>query len=401
MLNYWLLNFMQNLQTREKDVFFQVYKRFPLEVERAEGCRVFTKDGKVYLDFLAGIAVNALGHSHPKVVDAVCKQAQKYMHISNYLYQEPQIMIAEKLKEMSKLGRVFLSNSGTEATEGAIKLARRYGIDKGKTEIIAFSGGFHGRTYGALSLMDKPQYKDKMGPFLSGMKVIKYNDIAELENTINDKTAAVILEFIQGEGGISMASKEFVDKIAELRDKFGFLLIADEIQAGSGRTGKFLGFEHYNIKADIVTMAKGMGGGMPLGAILADEKLANIWDKGMHGTTYGGNAVACAAGLVVLEELQSSVMDNVNKISSYFVEKLQGIKEKHPEKVLEVRGKGLLLGLLLSFDAAELVTKMLDRGVISNAASGKVLRIIPPLIINESDVDEFMKVLDECLGISH
>lgn len=392
---------MQNLQTREKDVFFQVYKRFPLEVERAEGCRVFTKDGKVYLDFLAGIAVNALGHSHPKVVDAVCKQAQKYMHISNYLYQEPQIMIAEKLKEMSKLGRVFLSNSGTEATEGAIKLARRYGIDKGKTEIIAFSGGFHGRTYGALSLMDKPQYKDKMGPFLSGMKVIKYNDIAELENTINDKTAAVILEFIQGEGGISMASKEFVDKIAELRDKFGFLLIADEIQAGSGRTGKFLGFEHYNIKADIVTMAKGMGGGMPLGAILADEKLANIWDKGMHGTTYGGNAVACAAGLVVLEELQSSVMDNVNKISSYFVEKLQGIKEKHPEKVLEVRGKGLLLGLLLSFDAAELVTKMLDRGVISNAASGKVLRIIPPLIINESDVDEFMKVLDECLGISH
>ncbi len=388
---------MLNLSEREQQSYFQVYKRYPLEVDYAKGCRVYTTDGKVYLDFLAGIAVNALGHSHPKVVEAVCTQAQKYMHISNYLYQEPQVKIAEKLKEMSGLGRVFLTNSGTEATEGAIKLARKYGIDKGKTEIIAFSGGFHGRTYGALSLMDKPQYKDGMGPYLSGMKVIKYNDIIELENNVNDATAAVILEFIQGEGGISQASNEFANKIVSLREKFGFLLIADEIQAGSGRTGKFLAYQNYNIQADIVTLAKGMGGGMPLGAILADEKLANVWSKGMHGTTYGGNAVACASGLVVLDELQNGVMENVNNIGNYFIEKLHEIKSKHSDKVIEVRGSGLLLGLLLNFEAAELVQVMLKHNVISNAASGSVLRIVPPLIIGKAEVDEFIDALDKSL----
>lgn len=389
---------MQNLSNREKEVFFQVYKRLPIEVDYAKGCKIYSTDGKVYLDFLAGIAVNALGHSHPKVVEAVCSQAQKYMHISNYFYQEPQIKIAEKLKEMSGLGRVFLSNSGTEATEGAVKLARRYGADIGKTDIIAFSGGFHGRTYGALSVMDKPQYKDKMGPFLSNTKVIKYNDAEELEKNVNHQTAAVILEFIQGEGGISQATPEFINKMAELRDKFGFLIIADEIQAGTGRSGKFLAYQHYNIKPDIVTMAKGMGGGMPLGAILADEKLAKVWEKGMHGTTYGGNAVACAAGLAVLEELQNGVLDNVNKMGNYFIEKLKYIQSKYTDKVLEIRGTGLMLGVLLSFDAADLVNEMLTYNVISNAASGKVLRIVPPLIITEKDIDMFAEVLDKSLA---
>ncbi len=390
---------MKNLMEREKDTFFQVYKRLPIEVDRAEGCRVYAKDGNVYLDFLAGIAVNALGHSHPAVVEAVCEQAKKYMHISNYFYQEPQIKFAEKLKEMSGMDRVFFSNSGTEATDGAIKLARRYGSECDKIDIIAFSGGFHGRTYGALSVMDKPQYKDKMGPYLSNTKIIEYNNVEELRATINDKTAAVILEFIQGEGGITTATKEFIDEMVSLREKFGFLIIADEIQAGTGRSGKFAAYQHFGFRPDVVTLAKGMGGGMPLGAILATEALSGIWDKGMHGTTYGGNAVACAAGLAVLNELENGVLANTNEVGKYLEGKLGEIMLKYPSKVAEVRGKGLMLGLLLTFDAANLVAEMLKHKVISNAASGKVLRIVPPLNITKTDADEFVSVLDKCLEV--
>jgi|YNPMSStandDraft_1061717.scaffolds.fasta_scaffold00106_22 acetylornithine aminotransferase len=384
---------MSNLIEREQSVLFQTYKRLPIIIERAEGAKIWDVDGNEYLDFLAGIAVNALGHSHPKIIEAAKNQIDKYMHVSNYFYQEPQIRLAEKLSSVTGYSRVFFTNSGTEATEGAIKLVRKYSFDKGKTEIIAFCGGFHGRTYGALSIMDKPKYKEKMGPFLPNTKVIELNDLSELEQNIDETTAAVFLEFIQGEGGIVSPTQNFVDKLEDLRRKYNFLLVADEIQCGVGRTGKFFGFEHFGVKPDIVTMAKGLGGGLPLGAILATEFLANVWDRGNHGTTYGGNAVACATGLVVIEELFSGMMENVNTVGDYLKTKLLQLMEQFPKLIQEVRGYGLMLGLLLTFDAQLLVDELLNQQVIANAASGKVLRIVPPLVITLDEAQLFITKL--------
>ncbi len=384
---------MGDLINREHQVFFQTYKRLPIEIDHASGAKIWDRDGNEYLDFLAGIAVNALGHSHPKIIEAAKKQISQYMHVSNYFYQEPQILLAENLTQLTGYSRVFFTNSGTEATEGAIKLVRKYSSGRGKKIIVAFTGGFHGRTYGALSIMDKPKYKENMGPFLPDTMILKFNDIDELERNINDQTAAVFLEFIQGEGGIATPTQQFVDKLEELRKKYDFLLVADEIQCGTGRTGKFFGFEHFGVSPDIVTMAKGIGGGLPLGAILAKEFLADVWDRANHGTTYGGNAVACATGLVVVEELFNGVMENVHTIGEYLKSKLFHLQENFPKLIVEVRGHGLMLGLLLSFDAQLLVDELLKNMVISNAASGNVLRIVPPLTITKDEAELFLTKL--------
>lgn len=389
---------MKNIIEREHNNIFQTYKRLPIVVKRASGCRIYSETGEEYLDFLAGIAVNALGHSHPKIISAVEEQIRKYMHVSNYFYQEPQVKLAESICSNSCFSKVFFTNSGTEAMEGAIKLIRRFGYFNNKTEIVAFTGGFHGRTYGALSIMDKPLYKDKMGPFLPDTKILEYNNVEELRKNVNEKTAAIVLEFIQGEGGISEVKSEFIKKIAELRDKYNFLLVSDEIQAGCGRTGKLFSFEHFDIEPDLATIAKGIGGGLPLGAIAAKEQLAGIWEKGMHGTTYGGNAVACATGLVVMEELQSGLLAHIEETGLYFKDKLNEIMKNHPNLVKEVRGRGLMLGFQLSFDASILVQKLLEKHIIANAASGTVLRIVPPLIIEKEDIDIFIEKLDECLA---
>jgi predicted acetylornithine/succinylornithine family transaminase len=381
----------------EHDAILQTYKRLPIVVDYAFGARIFDLSGNSYLDFLGGIAVNALGHCHPRTIEAIEKQIRKYMHVSNYFYQPAQIELAEKLKEFSGYDKVFYSNSGTEAIEGALKLVKRWGNQNGKNEVIAFTGGFHGRTYGALSIMDKPLYKDGMEPFLPNCKVIDYNNIEELNKNINDKTTAIFIEFIQGEGGIASVSDEFVAKINELKTKFGFLVVADEIQCGTGRTGRFFGFEHYDIKPDIVTMAKGIGGALPLGCILTDNHLADVFEKGMHGTTYGGNAVACAAGMSVLEELENGLQDEVIRIGEYLKNQLLDIQTLFPDKILEVRGKGLMAGLLLRFDASILVEKLLAERIITNAASGKVLRLIPPLIIKEKEVDDLTEALKKIL----
>ncbi|MFP4544768.1 MAG: aspartate aminotransferase family protein [Candidatus Kapaibacterium sp.] len=388
----------KGLIDQERKYILQTYKRLPIVIDKAEGCRIWDTDGREYLDFLSGIAVNALGHGHPLILEALATQAGKYMHVSNYFYQEPQIKLAEALCEVSGMDRVFFTNSGTESTEGAVKLIRRWGNGRGKREIVAFTGGFHGRSYAALSMMDKPQYKEGMGPFLEDTRVIPYNDREALRATVNDKTSAVVLEFLQGEGGIVAAAPDFVDMIVRLREGYNFMLVADEIQCGVGRTGTFFGYEHYGIKPDIVTLAKGMGGGMPLGALLANEKLADVWQPGMHGTTYGGNAVACATGLAVINELKDGLLDKVRERGAYLMDRLLDIKKKFPGKVAEVRGKGLMAGLLLNGEAAPLVRKLLDKGVISNAASGNVLRLVPPLIITNEDIDEFHNKLKEALA---
>ena len=378
---------------KEEHFILQTYKRLAINVSKAVGCTIYDQNGNEYTDFLAGIAVNALGHSHPAIIEAVCDQAKRYMHLSNYFYQKPQVEMAESLIKTSGCDKVFFTNSGTEAVEGALKIVRRWGKRNSKQEIIAFTGGFHGRSYGALSIMDKPHYKKDMEPFLPDIGISEYNNISSLENTIDNTTAAVVLEFIQGEGGIMVANKDFVEKIFELKDKYNFLIVADEIQTGAGRTGKFFAFNHYNVMPDIITMAKGIGGGLPLGAILVTKDLADIFEVGMHGSTYGGNALACASGKVVLDYLNKGLLDDVQYMGAILSTTLNEMKEKFPSIIKEVRGLGLMQGLLLSFDASILVERLLRHKIITNAASGNVLRLVPPLIISEMEIEKLKSAL--------
>jgi predicted acetylornithine/succinylornithine family transaminase len=385
------------LVDREHRHFIPTYKRLPLEVDRAEGMYVYTKDGRRYLDFLGGIAVNSLGHCHPAVIAAIERQLHRYAHLSNYFYQDAQIDFAEALTAASGYSRVFLTNSGTEATDGAMKLARMHGSATGRSAIIGLSGGFHGRTYGALSIMDKPSYKEGMGPFLPDTSVIGFNDVEALERAVSPTTAAVMIEFLQGEGGIYWASEEFVRRLFELREQHGFLVIGDEVQAGGGRTGSFFSFERFGVRPDIVTVAKGLGGGLPLGAILIPEELAGVWGPGRHGTTFGGNALACAAGSTVLAELRDGLMERVTASGAYAIERLEAVRAEFPGIVREVRGAGAMLGAELSIPAAGVVEAMLERGVIANATNENVLRLLPPMIFENTHVDAMIDVLREAL----
>jgi len=388
----------ETLINYEKQDFIQVYNRLPIVVERAEGCRVWDVNGTSYLDFLGGIAVNVLGHSHPKIIERINQQSKRYLHLSNYFYQDAQINFVHKLLQMTNYDRAFLTNSGTESIEGAIKLVRKWGKLNNKQNIIAFSNAFHGRTYGALSLMNKPAYKEDMGPYLPNVQVIPYNSPEHLIENLNLDTAAVFLEFIQGEGGISSVSQEFVDILKELKEQNNFLIVADEIQSGIGRTGKFFAFEHFNIIPDVVTVSKGLGGGLPLGAILIKNHLASVFNKSQHGTTFGGNALSCAVGEVVLDELNSGLMTDVVEIGNYFKAELMKVKNDFPDFVAEVRGYGLMLGLVLKFEAKKLLDKLLEKNIIANATNTNVLRIVPPLIIDKDDIDEFIRGVQSSLN---
>ena len=385
------------LMEREHAVVFQTYRRIPVAIERAEGARIYDLDGKSYLDMLGGIAVNALGHSHPKIIAAIEQQIRKYMHVSNVFYQEPQVRLAEQLVEASGYPRVFFSNSGAEATEGAIKMARRFGSAHGRYDIVGFTGGFHGRTYGALSIMDKPLYKEGMGPFLPNTIVLPYNDIDALEARVDENTCAVMIEVLQGEGGISSATDEFVAALWSLKERYGFLVIADEVQSGIGRTGDFFAFERYGVRPDIITVAKAMGGGLPLGAILATDEAASLFDRGMHGTTYGGNPVACVAGSVVVDEVMNGLMIHVREIGAYFIERMEALRAEMPARIREVRGRGCMVGLVLNEDAAPVIPMLLAHGVIANATAGNVIRFVPPFVIQRADVDELEHALRRVL----
>ncbi len=386
-----------SLIEREQQSLFQVYRRLPIAVQHASKCRITDVEGNEYLDFLSGIAVSALGYGHPRLVDAITRQAQAFMHLSNVFYQEPQIEMAELLLQRTGYSRVFFSNSGTEAMEGALKLARKWGTLNNKTEIFAFTGGFHGRSYGALSVMDKPLYKSGMGPFLPNTQILPFNNSIALKNAVNESTCAVVLEFLQGEGGIVFAEPDFVNTMLELQEQYDFLIIADEVQAGAGRTGKFFGFDHFMVKPDIVTMAKGIGGGLPLGAILGTKRVESVWEKGNHGTTFGGNPVACAAGIVVMKELAGGVQQNAHDVGCYLRENLSVLQQNFPDIIQEVRGCGLMAGLKLSTSAAPLVEALLKRRVIANATAETVIRLLPPLIATRKDVDEFTAAMQDCL----
>jgi len=389
---------LNTLSTTEDKDFFHTYKRLKVVVERGEGCFLYTDKGDKILDMFGGLAVNVLGYNHKFLNEAIEKQIKRYLHVSNYFYQDTQIELAECILDMSGFKKVFFSNSGTESIEGAIKLIRKFFKGTEKKTLVSFSGSFHGRTMGALSLTARKKYREDFGPLLSDTKRLEFNSPWDLRNNIDEKTAAIFIETIQGEGGINIASPDFIKTINELHNKYEFLVVADEIQSGVGRTGKIHGFEHFGLKPDIVTLAKGIGGGLPLGAILGNERVADVFSYGDHGSTFGGSPVATASGIVVFNELKNGLMGKVLTTGSYLKSKLQDIQAKYPDKIKEVRGIGLMVGIELMFEGQTVADKMMEKNVLVNCTNGNVIRLLPPLIISESEVDLFIEVFEKVIS---
>jgi acetylornithine aminotransferase len=388
----------ESIFEKESKYFFHTFHRLPLEIDRGEGIYLYTKDGKRYLDFFGGLAVNALGYNHPRITAAIEKQIHRYIHLSNYYVQDKTVELAERIIATSGYKRIFFSNSGTEAVEGAIKIARKWGKGLEKTRLLNLSNSFHGRTMGALSLTERPAYREGYEPFLPNTDSIEFNNIGDLQAKVNGQTLGVILEFIQGEGGINVISKEFVQELKTLHEKYGFLVIADEIQAGVGRTGKFFGFEHYDIHPDIVVIAKAIGGGLPLGAILGNDKVADVLTYGTHGTTFGGNPVACAAGCAVMEEIiDKGLMKQAGIIGEYLKSKAIELQKQFPAIIKEVRGYGCMLGMDLTRGGQPVVDELLNRGILINCTNTTVLRFLPPYIITQEQCDQLMFELHSIL----
>jgi acetylornithine/N-succinyldiaminopimelate aminotransferase len=376
------------------------YNRLPVILRKGRGMKVWGADGKEYLDFLGGIAVNVLGHCHPKVVIAIQKQAQRIIHVSNYYHIEPQIKLAKLLVSNSFADKVFFCNSGAEANEAAIKLARKYSkehYNHERYEIITALKSFHGRTLATLSATGQDKVQKGFEPLMPGFRHVPFNSIHALESAITAKTCAIMLEPIQGEGGVIVPSPDYLGNVRELCDRHGLLLILDEVQTGMGRTGKLFAYEHYNIVPDIMTLAKGLGGGFPIGAMLATDKVASVFKPGTHASTFGGNPLACAAAIATLEAILEDgfVLDHCNRTGQYFIQRLNQIKEFH-HQVVDIRGKGLLIGIELTRDGMPIVNACLDRGVLINCTGGgNVLRFTPPLIVEAKDIDVLVELLEE------
>ncbi|MFI5211898.1 MAG: aspartate aminotransferase family protein, partial [Ignavibacteria bacterium] len=383
---------------KEEQDFFHTYKRLSMIVERGEGCYLYTDKGEKILDMFGGLAVNSLGYNHPRINEAIEAQIKKYIHVSNFFYQEKQIALAEILLKFTGFSKVFFSNSGTESTEAAIKLIRKYFIGTGRKELVSFSGSFHGRTMGALSLTSRKKYRELYAPLLEGVAHLEFNSIKDLEENINENTAGIFIECIQGEGGVNFAASEFVNKINELKRKFEFIVVADEIQSGIGRTGKMHGFEHFGLEADIILLAKGIGGGLPLGAVLGSSRVENVFTYGDHGSTFGGNPVAAACGIVIFEELQNGMLNNNAVLGKYLMNSLKSIQSRNPEKITDVRGKGLMIGIQLSFPGQPVVEKLIKEGVLVNCTNENVIRLLPPYIITEKDIDMFTEKFESVIS---
>lgn len=378
------------------------YTRMPIVLRKGRGMKVWSSDGKEYLDFLGGVAVNCLGHCHPKVVIALQKQAQRLLHVSNIYHIEPQIELAKILVNNSFADKAFFCNSGTEAVEGAIKLARKYAKDHtspDRFEIITANESFHGRTFASLSATGQDKLKEGFEPLLPGFKHVPFNDIDALEKTISKNTCAIMLEPIQGEGGINIPSSNYLKQVRELCDKNGILLILDEIQTGIGRTGALFAYEHFDMEPDIITLAKGLGGGVAIGAILATDSVAASFQPGTHGSTFGGNPLACAAARATLEVLleDSFLLNNCRRIGKLFMERLEKLKDDFPDIIAEVRGKGLMIGLELTKEGGPIVELCAKKGILINCTAGNVLRFTPPLIITEKELDLLIDTLRDVL----
>ncbi len=376
------------------------YKRFPMVISRGAGTKVWDVDGKEYLDFAAGIAVCSLGHCHPKVVKAIQEQAQKLSHISNLYHIEPQISLARILVENSFADKVFFCNSGAEANEAAIKLARKFGNEKlgGKNELITMKQSFHGRTLATITATGQEKFQVGFAPLPDGFKYVPFNDVRALEAAITDKTCGILLEPVQAEGGVCVPDRNYLKAVRDVCDKLGILMILDEVQTGMGRTGTLFAYEQFDIKPDIVSLAKALGNGFPVGAMLTTDRVAEAFVPGNHASTFGGNPLAMSACLATIEVMLSEgVLRNCIKMGEYFIEKLNALKLKH-SAVKDVRGKGLLLGLEMAEDVSDIVKKCMEKGFLVISAGTNVLRFVPPLIISREDIDRLIGTLDEILG---
>jgi len=388
------------MNTADK-VIAKTYKRFPIVITKGKGCSLWDTEGKKYIDFVSGIAVCNLGHAHPKISEALSKQADILLHVSNLYYTEPQVELACRLTENSFADRVFFCNSGAEANEAAIKLARKYFKDKGEKEryrIVTMEKSFHGRTMATLSATGQDKIRKGFEPILEGFDYIPFNDIDALQKSIGSSTCAVLLEPIQGEGGVRCPDPDYLKAVRRLCDETEVLLIFDEIQTGMGRTGKFFAYEHFGIEPDIMTLAKALANGLPIGAMLAREEIAEAFGQGTHASTFGGTPIITAASIQVVKVLlEENLIHHCAKMGAYFKEKLSGLKAKH-ESIVDVRGMGLLLGMKLKIEGDTIVNSCMEKGFLINCIQGNILRFIPPLIVEKEEIDALVVCLDEILG---
>jgi acetylornithine/N-succinyldiaminopimelate aminotransferase len=379
----------------DKKYYLQTFKRYPLTFDYGKGSHIWDVEGNEYIDMLGGIAVNSVGHSHPKVVKAIQNQAAKLIHISNFYLNEPQMMLSKKLVELSGLDRVFFANSGAESVEGAIKIARKYAHSVGRGgNIISFENSFHGRTLATIAT-GKKAYQKGFEPIPEGFSQVPFNNIEAIRKAADDNTAAIIIEPIQGEGGINVVDKTFLKALRTFCDEQHIVLIFDEIQCGIGRTGKMFAKDHFGVNPDIMTLAKALGGGVPIGAILSNEKVSATIEFGDHGTTFGGNPLVCSASLATLEVIETeNLVKQAEEKGNWLMAELTAM---HNKDIIEIRGKGLMIGIEFNFETKPLVQKMLDNGVLANTTANTVLRLVPPLNISYEDLGKALEVLKKSL----
>ena len=383
-----------------KGSLMNTYSRFDIVFEKGLGSKVYDINGKEYIDFVSGVAVNCLGHSHPAIIKAINDQSSNLMHVSNLYWNTKQLEVAKKLCDYSDHDKVFFCNSGTEAVEAALKLARKYGKQNEgnqKNEIIYMENSFHGRTFGALAVTGQEKYQKDFMPLMGGVKSAKFNDIEDIKNKINENTCAVIVEPIQGEGGIVVAQIDFLKEVKELCKKYDALLIFDEIQCGMGRTGSLFAYEKFDVIPDVICMAKGLGGGFPIGAVVATQKAASAFVPGDHGSTFGGNPLGCSVALAVLEELMDKgVVNEVNQKSKYIINKVLELKNKY-NVISKIHGMGLMLGIKLEIDKSKVINKCIEKGLLLVGAGEDVVRIVPALNITKEEIDKGLDILDKVL----
>lgn len=381
--------------------YLPVFGRYPMVMELGQGCRVWDNEGNEYVDAFAGIAVNSLGYNHPVLVKAISEQASKLMHCSNLYYTEIQAKALRVVAEATGMDRIFFANCGAEGNEGAMKLARKYGVSKAPTKykIISADESFHGRTFDTLAATGHDYYHVGYGPLSPGHVLVPYGDIKALEAQMDDDVCAVLLEPIQGEGGVHVPSDEYLRQVRALCDKHDALLIFDEVQTGVARTGKWFAYMHSGVKPDILTFAKGIGGGFPVAGFAVPERLAHVFKSGDHGGTFGGNPLACAAVYATLTTIKSEgLVDKVAEKGEYFKNELRKLQEKYPDKVTDVRGCGLMLGMEVAGEGKPIVESCLANNVIVNCTAGNVIRIVPPLIISKEEIDIVVAALDKALA---
>ncbi len=391
---------MQETFRKTDQYVMKTYNRYPVSFVKGEGCWLYDSQGKKYLDMLAGIAVCNLGHCHPRVSEAICQQAKTLIHTSNLFHIEPQAELAELICKNSFGDKVFFCNSGAEANEGALKLARRYGTEKNleKYEIVAFRQSFHGRTMAAVTVTGQGKYSDGFGPMLPGVKFAEFNNIDSVKEVISEKTAGIIVEPIQGEGGVIPASKEFLEELRQIADEFDAVLIFDEVQTGIGRTGELFAYQHYGVEPDVMTLAKALGNGVPIGAIVAKGEAAEVLKPGLHASTFGGNFLATRAGVEVMRIMtEPGFLDRVKEKGIYLKNRLEELVSQFPRLLERVRGVGMMLGIVCKFPCSNIVASALDKGLIINCTAGNILRFLPPLTIEKEEIDYGVKILKEVL----